>query len=117
MKYTKHGETISVNIGNGYSVFCMAYWNTDERHYDLTLYLQDDSIEFLKLLQDCINIPLQAKKNTLYSEIIKYIEYLVEDRFFVKHIKAYEFEMECFDKGIELINDEPFKKEYEAVWD
>lgn len=117
MNYTKHGETISVNIGNGYSVFCMACWNTEKRYYDLTLYLQDDSIEFLKLLQDCINIPLRTKKNTLYSEIMKYIEALVEDRFFVKHIKAYEFEMECFDKGIELINDGLPVKEYDTVWD
>lgn len=117
MKYMKHGETISVELGNGYSVFCMARWDTDDRCYKLDLYLQDDEIELLKLIQEAVDIPLHAKKNTLYAEIVNYIKSLVEDRFFVRHIKKYEFEMECFDIGLETLDTELFEKEYDATWD
>lgn len=108
MKYIKHGETISVELGNGYSVFAMVKWDKQDRDYKLTLYLQDDKICLLKLITDAENIPISAKKNTLYSEVVKYIEGLIEERFFKKHIKSYVFEMECFDKGIELIMDNDF---------
>lgn len=112
MKYAKHGETISVELNNDYSVFAMANWDKEDRDYKLTLYLQDNRIELLKPLQDAIAVPIQAKKNTLYSEIVKYIEGLIENRFFMKHVKSYEFEMKCFDAGIEMLMDHavPYKE-------
>ena len=105
MKYVKHGETISVDLGNGYSVFAMAAWDKEDREYKVTLYIQHNRVELLKPLQDAIDIPIQAKKNTLYSEVGKYIENLVEEHFFRKHIQTYDFELKCFDKGIELLVD------------
>lgn len=36
---------------------------------------------------------------------MKYIETLVEEHFFRKHIQTYDFELKCFDKGIELLAD------------
>lgn len=105
MKYVKHGETISVDLGNGYSVFAMAAWDKEDREYKVTLYIQHNRVELLKPLQDAIGVPIKAKKNTLYSEVVKYIETLVEEHFFRKHIQTYDFELKCFDKGIELLVD------------
>lgn len=105
MKYVKHGETISVDLGNGYSVFAMAAWDKEDREYKVTLYIQHNRVELLKPLQDAIGVSIKAKKNTLYSEVVKYIEGLVEEHFFRKHIQTYDFELKCFDKGIELLVD------------
>ena len=105
MRYTKHGETISVKINDNYSVFAMARWDKEDRQYKVTLYLRNESIGNLSLLLNAVDVPIQAKRNTLYSEVTKYIESLMTDRFFLKAITAYEFELECFDKGIELFDE------------
>lgn len=105
MKYVKHGETISVDLGNNYSVFAMAAWDKEDRAYKVTLYIQHNRVELLKPLQDAIDVPIKAKKNTVYSEVVKYIETLIEEHFFRKHIQTYDFELKCFDKGIESLLD------------
>lgn len=63
MKYVKHGETISVDLGNGYSIFAMAAWDKADREYKVTLYIQHNRVELLKPLQDAIEyFPLKLRR-------------------------------------------------------
>lgn len=102
MRYKKHGETISVDLGNGYSVWGMALWNYENHYYNMTLYLQDNAIQQLRLVEEAENIHFKANRKILYAEMTRYIQKLIEDGFFVAYIEKYQYEMSCFDKGNEF---------------
>ena len=71
-----------------------------------TLFLKENTIDTWKLIENAENLEFHANNNTINSAILKQISTFLEEGFFDSYIQRYEYEMNCFDIGNDLIERE-----------
>lgn len=104
MKYENLGTTISVDLGNGYSVIGMANYNKEQHKYFVSLWLRDNKIPMLDLIEKAENIasPVSDRK-TIKANMAEYIENCHSEGMFDYYIKRYQYQQKCFDAVNEKI--------------
>lgn len=107
LKYEKVADSvISVDLHNGYTIIAFATLNYDNSTYSTTLYLKDNTIDILDLIDGLEPFEFTANYKTVNSVMLKYIATLVSEGVLDKYIKRYEYMMKCFDKGNDIFETE-----------
>ena len=104
LTYTKINQSdnaIKIDLHNGYSVIAISGWNHENKNYTTTLYLQDNTVDALKLIEEAESLTFNANYKTINSAILKWVGVHLEDGTLQKYIDHYE--MTCFDMGNEMI--------------
>lgn len=105
-KFNNSNEVITIDLHNGYTVIAVTGFNTENRVYTTTLFLKENTIDTWKLIENAENLEFHANQNTINSAILKQVSTFLEDGFFDYYIQRYEYEMNCFDVGNDLIESE-----------
>jgi hypothetical protein len=111
-EYYKGCENIlKMDIGNGYSVIAFKVWNRDEHRYFVEMYLKEDTISDLKLIEEAENLEFRANYKTIDSAILATTAKFIKEDFFDYYIGRYEYELRCSEIGNEILEPYCFTKE------
>ena len=99
-------NVITIDLHNGYSIMAMSRWEPKNHNYITTLYLKDNTIDTLQLIQGAENIEFNATYKTINSAILKQVSTYLNDGFFKDYIDTYAFEQKCINSGYDLVEKE-----------
>ena len=105
-KFNNSNEVITINLHNGYSVIAVTGFDAENRIYNTTLFLNDNTVDNWKLVEQADKLEFHANQNTINSAILKQVSVFLEEGFFDYYIQRYEYEMKCFDVGNDLSESE-----------
>lgn len=100
-------DVIAIDLHNGYTV--MAISGHVEEEYTTTLFLKDNEIDTWREIED--GITFVANYKTINSAILKHVSTLIDDGKMDKYIETLKFELECTERGIEIIEKERLGRE------
>lgn len=106
---TEANVTISIDLQNGYTVIAMARWDNEKKNYYTTLRLRDNTVEKWDLIEEAANVIMESDMKSIKRDMAQYVTKLLTTGFFKKYIDRYEYELKCFDKGLETIEAEAEK--------
>lgn len=92
-------DAISIDLQNGFTIIAMKLYNRDSMVYEVSLYIKENTIDILDLIQSQEKVEFDDDFKTINSSILKYISSLLSCGFFDYSIKRYNYMMKCFDKG------------------
>ena len=108
LKYEKYrgiDNIITIDLHNDYTV--IAIIGKDENsNYNVQLMLKENSVSKWDTIEKAQNIAINANDKSIYSAILKIVSDYLQEGFFDYYIDRYEYELSCFDKGDEIINNE-----------
>ena len=97
---------ISVDLHNNYSVIALAKWNKDKNCYSSQLYIKENGIDHLDLIDNLIGIEFESDIKTIKTDLAKFISELYESGSLNRYVERYKYELECIDRGIALFESE-----------
>lgn len=105
MRYEIMANTvIKIDLHNNYSVVAFAKWNVEAEKYSVDLYIKENTIDHLDLLDDYKNIIFESDIKSIKTDITKHIETLYNEGKIERYIKRSEYELKCFNIGNEIIS-------------
>ena len=106
MRYEIMANTvIKIDLHNNYSIVAFAKWNVETEKSLVDLYIKENTIDHLDLLDDYKNIVFNSDIKSIKTDITKYIETLYNEEKIERYIKRCEYELKCFDIGNEFVSD------------
>lgn len=106
LKYESMGKAISVNLGNGYSIIALTKWDKEKERNVATLYLKDNKIPILDLIEKCEQLVLPYfNKTNFKSDMTNFIERCFVSGLFNEYIRRFQYQQKCFDIGSEALNE------------
>ena len=105
-KFNNSNEVITIDLHNGYTVIAVTGFDTENRIYTTTLFLKDNTVDTWKLIENAENLEFHANHNTINSAILKQVSTFLEEGLFDYYIQRYEYELNCFDIGNDLVESE-----------
>ena len=105
-KFNNSNDVIAIDLHNGYTVIAVTGFDAENRVYNTTLFLKDNTVDNWKLVEQADKLEFHANQNTINSAILKQISVFLEEGFFDYYIQRYEYEMKCFDVGNDLAESE-----------
>ena len=84
----------------------MANWNNEKMKYYITLLIHENTVSKWDMLDDAIDIEMEADMKSIKRDMAQYVTDLLIDGFFKKYIDRYEYELKCFDRGFEVLERE-----------
>lgn len=106
LTYTKinHSDNaVKIDLHNGYSVIAISGWDSENKVYTTTMYLQNNTVDTLKLIEDAESLTFNANYKTINSAILKWVGVHLEDGTLQRYIDRYHYEMACFDMGNDMV--------------
>lgn len=100
---------ISIDLKNGFEVVAIANYNKDSKNYQVSLYLKDNQIDTLDLMEKFENIHFKSDKNHIKINLASYILDLFQNNEFTYYIERYEYQQRCFEYGNDYYNDNPVR--------
>lgn len=98
---------ITIDLQNGYSVVAMESFQPKRDMLRLTLYMKDNTVDILDLMEEYENVVIEYKKS-VHISTLKYIATQFYHSRFDKYIERYNYIMKCIDRGNELYEEERF---------
>ena len=105
-KFNNSNDVITIDLHNGYTVIAVTGFNAENRVYTTTLFLKENTIDTWKLIENAENLEFHANHNAINSAILKQVSTFLQEGFFNYYIQRYEYEMKCFEKGINIYEKE-----------
>lgn len=104
-KYRKSDNIIIIDLHNGYSIVAIKMWDKEKEQYEVEYRLQENTIDKWELLfaDTDIEFKYKATFKTINSAILKEVANLLKDGTLDKYIESYEYELDCYTKGIEVL--------------
>lgn len=102
-KINNSNDAIKIDLHNGYSVITISGWNPVKKCYTTTLYLKNNEIDNLHLIEKAESLEFYANARTINSAILKQVGTYLEEGFFDYYIERFEYEISCFEIGNEII--------------
>ena len=109
LKYEKVNNcdaVISIDLYNGYSVIAVSGYNPDKHNYTSTLFIKDNEIDTWRLIEQAEKLEFDATLKTINSAVLKQVATYLDDGTLDYYAELYGFEIECMNKGIELVEKE-----------
>lgn len=111
LRYKNLGNSIVIDLHNGYSIVAMTLWNYDASYYEVSLYIKDNAIETLCLMEKYEKIKFTSDQRNIKSDIASYVSIFLHEGKFQEYIDDYIYQMDCFDRGNGLYEDERYSIE------
>lgn len=103
LRYEKVGDVVlDIDLHNEYIARAIAKYDTEISDYKVTFYIKKRTIEKFMLVNTQENVVFKSTYRTINSAILKYVSNLLTNKEFDKAISQYEYEIQCFDRGNEL---------------
>lgn len=107
-RYQKIAPTvISIDLHNGYTIVAIENFNPKNSSLHVTLYIKDNTVDMLDLMEDFDSVEIEYNKSTHISTL-KYIATEFSQDKFNKYIERYDYIMKCIDRGNEMFEEEGF---------
>ncbi|MFG6378254.1 MAG: hypothetical protein K1W19_08075 [Lachnospiraceae bacterium] len=98
-KYNGLDSMIIINLHNGYSIVAANGWDKTEKNYKVSLFLKDNEVDTLNLIEEAKAVEIRADYKTVNSAVLCYVTELLEPGFFDPYIERVKYEQKCFDIG------------------
>ena len=98
-KYNGSNSVITIDLHNGYTIAAIPGFDKEKELYAVTLFLKDNSIDDLRLIEKFEKFELKAERHTINSVILKQVSSFFKQGFFDYYIKRFKYEIDCFEKG------------------
>lgn len=105
-KYKGCEDIITIDLHNGYSIIAIKSWDRDTSTYAVELRLKQNTIEKWDLIEKAESLEFNTTRQFINSAILKEVSTLLSDGFFDYYIKRNKYEIECYNKGFELLDNE-----------
>lgn len=102
-KYRGMDNIITIDLHNDYTTIAIIRKDEDG-NYDVQLMLKENTVSKWDTIEKAEHIVINANDKTIYSAILKTVSDYLNEGFFDYYINRYEYELSCFDKGDEIIN-------------
>lgn len=102
-KINHSNYAIIIDLHNGFSVIAISGMDSENNCYVSTLYLKDNTIDRLELIEDAEALKFHANYKTINSAILKWVGTHLEDGTIGKYIDRYLYETRCFDMGNDIM--------------
>ena len=99
-------DIITIDLHNDYILIAIKSWNPDEHKYYVEFRITENSIDKWDLIQEMESVEFNVNYKTINKAILKHVATLLSGGFFDYYIQRYEYELECFDIGNEIIEKE-----------
>jgi len=112
-KYNGLDSMIIIDLHNGYSVVAANGWDREEKNYKVSLFLKDNGIDTLSLIEEAKAVEIRADYKTVNAAVLRRVSEFLETEFFDPYIERAMYEQKCFDIGnmvIEEIKHNPASK-------
>ena len=100
LTYTYEGETVSVDLENGFIVTAIAKWHNEEKVYYAKFYINHKEVDLLDFVEEGIRI--EAEMKNLRVTIAQYITNKLDEGFYDFYMNRFNEQMEIFDIGTEI---------------
>ena len=105
-KFNNSNDVITIDLHNGYTVIAVTGFDVENMAYTTTLFLKENTIDTLKLIENAENLEFHTNQNTINSAILKKVSAFLDEGFFDYYIQRYEYEIKCFDIGNDFVESE-----------
>lgn len=105
-KVNNANDVLKIDLHNGYTVVAMSGWNPQKHCYITSLLLKDNAIGTLEEIEEAENIEFHVHAQTINSAILKQVGTYLEEGFFDRYIKRYEYNVTCIDTMRDLVEKE-----------
>lgn len=112
LRYENIGTAcIKIDLHNrNYSVVAIAKWNKETEKYTATLYLKENSVELLDLMEKYKDIEFESDSSSIRNAILQEVSKLNDYDSFKYYMDRYDLEQKCFDRGLEIVTREELNK-------
>lgn len=110
-KYKGLENIITIDLQNDYTVIAITSKDEETNKYNSTLFLNENSVDDWKLIQNAENIEFDGSVRNINSAILKHVATLLHEGFFDYYIERHEYELKCFDIGNEQMEKERLGKD------
>lgn len=101
-KYKAFENIIMIDLHNNYTIVALKNYNREKHNYTVELRIKQNSIEKWDLIEDAENLEFNVDYRYINAAILKQVSKFLKEGFFDKYIDRFEFELRCFDMGIEI---------------
>lgn len=101
LKYT-NVPTIEFDLENGYFLKIDFTENKSTNDYHIEGYIRSKDVRLWSYVTGLYNDHFESDKETVKTNIAKYITVLLNIGYFNDYIEQYEYEQKCFNAGNEL---------------
>jgi hypothetical protein len=107
LTYEKIGnDTLLIDLHkNSYSVVARELYLYDEKKYQVTFYIKDNSTDILDLIEKEEKVEFDTDYKIINKAILKHVATLLSDGFYDYYMRRYDYMMKCFDKGHEIFEE------------
>ena len=112
LRYENIGTVcLKIDLHNrNYSVVAIAKWNKETEKYTVTLYLKENSVELLGLMEKYKDIEFDSDSSSIRNAILQEVSKLNDYDSFKYYMDRYDLEQKCFDRGLEIVTREELNK-------
>ena len=103
-KYRGMDNIITIDLHNDYTV--IAIIGKGETGYDVQLMLKENTVDRWDLIEKAEYLTFNATEKTIHSAILKQVATCLENGVFDYYIDRYKYELNCFDIGNGLVENE-----------
>lgn len=100
VRYKNAGNVLTIQLYNNYTIIAII-GRDDLGSYDVELRIKKDDVEKWDLIEEAENLIFDGNVN-VQSAILKTVDDYLQNGFFERYIKRYEYELKCFGIGNEL---------------
>ena len=100
LTYTYQGESVSIDLGNGFIVTAIAKWSNTEKLYYTKFYINLSEVSMLDLVEE--DIQINAEMKNLRVTIAQYVTDKLDEGFYDFYMNRFNEQMEIFDIGTEI---------------
>lgn len=114
--YTDEGYSINLKLSQfdddskykGFSASCQYRYDKEANKYILRMWLVHNTIDgMFKLDHEGIDTQyISGSRDTIRENICRIVEQMMTNKLFDEYIDRYEYDMKCWDKGIEVMDNE-----------
>lgn len=105
-KYRGCESIITIDLHNDYTIIAIKIWNKEKHNYTVELRIKENTVEKWMLINQAESLSFNTNYKFINSAILKKVATLLEEGFFDKYIKEYEYEQKCFHLGNEIVETE-----------
>lgn len=95
-------DILAIDLHNNYTVIAIKSWNHENNNYSVELRLKENTVEKWDLIEDAESLVFNVDYRIINKAILKQVSTLLSDGFFDYYIQRYEYELKCFDMGIDI---------------
>lgn len=103
-------DILFIDLHNDYTIIAIKIWNTEKQNYTVELRIKENTVEKWDLIEKAESLEFNVDYKIINKAILKHVSTLLSEGFFDYYIQRYEYELNCFDVGIEVLENKKVNK-------